>query len=122
MMDPSGNVSEPGGCWQCVANPALGQALCLLLTLFAISPESRCPGELTGQLLPFFILHVPQFFLSYLETSRTFRLKGIREAILFKPMPPVALLKSSCSPAKVSSQKQTRISLKPSMAPYHPQD
>lgn len=77
VMDPSGNVSEPEGCWQGVANPALGQALCLLLTLFAVSPESRCPGELTGQLLSFFLLRVPQFSPSSLETSRTFSLKGI---------------------------------------------
>lgn len=102
MMDPNRNVSEPGGCWQCVANPALGQAVCLLLTLFAVSPESCCPGELTGQVLPFFILHVLQFSPSSLETSRTFRLKGIGEAILFKPLPPVALLKSFCSQVKFS--------------------
>lgn len=56
--------------------------VCLLLTLFAVSPESRCPGELIGQILPFLPSmsytspHLPRGLLGIL------RLKGIREAIL----------------------------------------
>lgn len=40
-----------------------------------ISPDSCCQGESSGQLLPYFLPHVPQLFLSSLETSRTSRLK-----------------------------------------------
>lgn len=71
-----------GSAWP---SPALGQALFLPLTLFAISPDSCRGGELTGQLLLFFLLHVPQLSLFSLETSRTSRLKGTREVILSNP-------------------------------------